>query len=327
LSTKVSGEAQWISSLRRQAAGARGRLRLGIGDDCAILRPRLGEEIVVTTDLSLEGVHFRRDWHTPESAGHRCLARGLSDVAAMGARPISAFLSLALPPELAGDWADRFACGLLALAGAHGVPLAGGDTAQAPGASGKALLAADITLLGAVPSGRALLRSGARAGDLIYVTGTLGGAAAELRVLAREPAAFARLRRASGAHPHLFPEPRCSVGPRLLALASAVIDVSDGLSTDLQHLCQESGLSAELDQGALPIAPRADLALALNGGEDYQLLFTTPAARRVPRTIAGVPVTRIGRMLPRRRGAPRMVLIGADGSRSAIEAGGWQHLQ
>ena len=277
--------------------------------------------MVVTTDLSLEGVHFRRDWHTPESVGHRCLARGLSDVAAMGARPIAVFLSVALPPELAGVWASRFARGLLALAREHGVPLAGGDTAQAPGA-----LSADITVLGAVPQGRALLRSGAREGDSIYVTGTLGGAAAELRYLAQQPGRFQRLRRDAASHPHLFPVPHCAVGPRLLALASAAIDVSDGLSTDLEHLCLKSGLGAELERAALPIAPGAYLMLALHGGDDYERLFTTPPARRVPRRIAGVAVTRIGRMVPRSPRGPRMLLIAQGGESSALKPGGWQHL-
>ncbi len=326
---RASGEARWIALLRKHTPAASGRLRLGIGDDCAILRPRAGEEIVVTTDFSLENVHFRRDWHTPESGGHRCLARGLSDVAAMGARPVAAFLSLALPPELAGAWAERFAHGLLALARAHDVPLAGGDTAGSPPSPdrGQALVAADIMVLGAVKAGHALLRSGARAGDRLYVTGALGGAAAELARLAREPARFAALRRASNSHPHLFPQPRVAVGIRLLRLASAAIDVSDGLSTDLDHLCEASGLAAEIDIDALPLAAGADLALALNGGEDYELLFTAPRTRRVPRVIAGVPVTPIGRMLTPARGTPRMTLVDEHGKRTPLKPGGWQHLR
>ena len=134
----MAGERELIAGIRRRAdhllAGRRknGILTLGIGDDCAILRPRRGEEMVVTTDLSLENVHFRRDWHPPQSVGHRCLARGLSDLAAMGARPEAAFLSLALPAELTGQWMDGFFDGLLALAGRHQVPLAGGDMAKSP---------------------------------------------------------------------------------------------------------------------------------------------------------------------------------------------------
>ena len=185
----VSGERELIAAIRKRApadgqAGKRGILTLGIGDDCAILRPRRKQEMVVTTDLSLENVHFRREWHPPQSVGHRCLARGLSDLAAMGARPEAAFLSLALPAELTGEWMERFFNGLMALAERCQVPLAGGDTAKAP------MVIADIVLLGSVPKGKALLRSGARAGDVLYVTGALGGSAAELLALEQRPAKF-----------------------------------------------------------------------------------------------------------------------------------------
>ena len=162
-----------IERIRRRAGGPATSLQLGIGDDCAILRPRPGQDLLVTTDFSLEGRHFRRDWHSPESIGHRALARGLSDLAAMGARPMAAFLSLALPRSVARDtdWLDGFLDGLLGLAAQHSVPLAGGDTSESPSEH----VLADIVLLGSAPQGRALRRSGARAGDLIYCTGALGG--------------------------------------------------------------------------------------------------------------------------------------------------------
>jgi thiamine-monophosphate kinase len=210
------GERALIAAIRARAARPGAALRLGIGDDCAILRPPAGHEIVVTTDLSLEHVHFRRDWHPPESVGHRCLARGLSDLAGMGARPLAAFLSLAVPPALArrirgSSWLDRFLDGLLALAEEAGVPLAGGDTAQSPvvaaGAAAAApsgLAVADIVLLGSVPRGRALLRSGARPGDRIYVTGALGGAAAELLALERNRPSLPEWRKR-------FPDTRISI--------------------------------------------------------------------------------------------------------------------
>ena len=159
---------------------------LGIGDDCAILRPPSGHELLVTTDFTLEGSHFRRDWHPPESVGHRTLARGLSDLAAMGARPLAAFLSLALPAKMltsrAGQaWVERFFIGLRGLANRHQVPLAGGDTSESP----CGLVLADIMLIGSAPSGRALRRSGGGVGDALYVTGELGGAAAELAAMQR----------------------------------------------------------------------------------------------------------------------------------------------
>ncbi|HEX4021960.1 MAG TPA: thiamine-phosphate kinase [Acidobacteriaceae bacterium] len=356
----VPTERALIASLRRQtknlpAAQVRS-VRLGIGDDCAILRIPARHEMLLTTDLSLETTHFRRDWHPPESVGHRCLARGLSDLAAMGAHPLAAFLSLALPRELMTaqrnrpSWRDRFFAGLLALAKEHRLPLAGGDTAQSPagiragntrsantGPESTSIAIADIVLVGSAPRNRALLRSAAKAGDRIYVTGHLGGAAAELAALAAHPRRFAKVTHASRlfAHPHLFPQPRVAVGESLLArrLATAAIDISDGLSTDLDHLCEESGLAAVIDVATLPIHPLAaseknSLHLALHGGEDYELLFTASAQTKIPRSIAGVPITCIGQMQPARRKQPRMQLLRRVGTRPVLEplpTQGWEH--
>ncbi|HET6215509.1 MAG TPA: thiamine-phosphate kinase [Acidobacteriaceae bacterium] len=320
---KTAGERELIAAIRRRAdqllKGRRksGILTLGIGDDCALLRPRRGEELVVTTDLSLENVHFRRDWHPPQSVGHRCLARGLSDLAAMGARPEAAFLSLALPPDLTASWMDLFLDGFMALAQRYRVPLAGGDMAKSP------LVIADIVLLGSVPKGKALLRSGARAGDLIYVTGSLGGSAAELRALERQPSAFHAADTLR--HPHLYPEPRLSAGRKLRRLATAAIDVSDGLSTDLAHLCEESGLAAEIDAEALPVDARATLEQALHGGEDYELLFTASPKTRVPGQLEGVLTHAIGRM--KKRGKRPQVAMNQGDTRSELAAAGWEHFR
>ncbi len=331
---KTAGERELIAAIRTRADQILGRrkrgiLTLGIGDDCALMRPRRGEDLVVTTDLSLENVHFRRDWHPPESVGHRCLARGLSDLAAMGARPEAAFLSLALPEDLTGSWMGGFLDGLMALAERHQVPLAGGDTAKSPPGMhrrGGGLVVADIVLLGSVPKGRALLRSGARPGDGIYVTGALGGSAAELLALERQPADFRTKDKAR--HPHLYPEPRLAAGRKLLRdrLATAAIDVSDGLSTDLSHLCEESGVAAEIDAEALPVDARATLEQALHGGEDYELLFTAPPKAVVPSQLGGVSVHRIGRMKKPGRG-PLMEIVRQDGKRTALAAGGWEHFR
>lgn len=333
---KARGELALIEHIRRRAtratAGRSGELRLGIGDDCAILRPKPGEEILVTTDFSLEGRHFRRDWHTPESAGHRTLARGLSDLAAMGARPVAAFLSLAVPRSVAleGKWLERFLKGLLSLATRVQVPLAGGDTAEAPGAQ----VLADIVLLGAAPAGLALRRSGARAGDRLFCTGALGGAAAELLGLAqpgKAPAAAGQ-----NPHPQLFPEPRLATGQALLRrrLASAAIDLSDGLSTDLRHLCEAAGIGAEVFATQVPLHPLANphgqtkaLELALNGGEDYELLFTADPGTRMPRSLGGVAVTEVGRMVAQGRGRPLVTLVEASGKRTPLKAAGWEHLR
>ena len=331
------GELALIAAIReralRQGRGKSRMLVLGIGDDCAVLRPTRGEDLVVTTDLSLEKVHFRRDWHPPESVGHRCLARGLSDLAAMGARPQAAFLSLSLPRTLSGRWAERFLEGLMLLAESYGVPLAGGDTAESPSELGTrkgGLVTADIVLLGSVPSGKALLRSGALAGDVVYVTGLLGGAAAELRALGKHPAAVRKNGKVR--HPHLYPEPRVDAGRKLLQarLATAAIDVSDGLSTDLAHLCEESGLTAVLDAEAIPVDPAATLQDALHGGEDYELLFTARPKTVIPASLGGVQVHAIGRMAG--RGAKHgpgslMELRTGNGKRLPLIRGGWEHFR
>lgn len=328
-----AGELALLSAIRARAGeiadpnGRKSRVRLGIGDDCALLRPRSGEELAVTTDLSIEGRHFRLDWHSPESVGHRTLARGLSDLAAMGARPVAAFLSLGLPRELTiasaawpKAWVERFLDGLLALAAEHGVPLAGGDLAESP------LAIADIVLTGSVPPGKALLRSGAQPGDRIYVTGSLGGAAAEFAALERSPQSFAQATRASQTAPHLYPQPRIAQGLwlRKHRFASAAMDLSDGLSTDLARLCTESGVAAEVDAAALPLAIGATLAMALHGGEDYELLFTAAASAKLPRTIAGVAITPIGRILRAKARRPKVSLRTEAGS-EPLEARGWEH--
>jgi thiamine-monophosphate kinase len=313
------GEREMIAAIRKRALQTgwrkKGILSLGIGDDCAVLRPRRNQEVVVTTDLSLENVHFNRLWHPPESVGHRCLARGLSDLAAMGARPEAAFLSLALPEELTGEWMERFFNGLMALAERCQVPLAGGDTAKAP------MVIADIVLLGSVPKGEALLRSGARAGDVLYVTGALGGSAAELIALEQQPAHFRGT--STAGHPHLYPEPRLAAGRKVRRLATAAIDVSDGLSTDLAHLCDESDLAAEIEAAALPVDARATLEQALHGGEDYELLFTAPPKVLMPNSLGGVLVHPIGRM--KKRGKGPQVMLDRDGARSELAAAGWEH--
>jgi thiamine-monophosphate kinase len=334
---RVAGAA---SHARHGVLGKKAGLRLGIGDDCALLAPRADEELAVTTDLSIAGRHFRLDWHQPEAVGHRALARGLSDLAAMGARPLAAFLSLGLPhplTEAAGSrraatrsWVQRFLDGLLALAEAHKTPLAGGDLAESP------VAIADIVLVGAVPRGRALLRSGARAGDLLYVTGSLGGAAAGLARLATlaeaqpRPARAPRIPKKLEAllSPHLHPLPRIAQGLLLQRrrLASAALDLSDGLSTDLAHLCAESGVAAEVDASLLPIHPAATLAQALHGGEDYELLFTASPTARLPRAIAGVPVTRIGHILKPRAGQPAVTLLTQQGPQP-LEPHGWEHFR
>lgn len=313
-------EKSIIAGIRKRAK-RRPAVRLGIGDDCAALRIPPGHEALVTTDFSLEGVHFRREWHSPEVVGHRCLTRGLSDIAAMGGRPIAAFLSLALPRRLPQRWVDHFLSGLLRLADAFHVTLAGGDIAQSPGG-----ILADIVVVGSAPKGKAIPRSGAKPGDRVYVTGNLGGSAAALRLLS----SGRKLRPADFPH-HFDPQPRIAVGEFLRAerLAEAMIDLSDGLSTDLAHICEESGVGAEILADAVPLAAvgkparRVDLKLALHGGEDYELLFTAARRKRVPTRIAGIQITEIGQIT---RGK-RVVLVNGHGKGVELRPQGWEHFK
>jgi thiamine-monophosphate kinase len=296
-------------------------VRTGIGDDCAVLGIPSRHEALITTDFSLEGVHFRRDWHAPEVVGHRCLTRGLSDIASMGGEPLAVFLSLAVPARLPQRWIDRFLDGFLALAKQFHVPLAGGDTAQSPGG-----ILADVVLLGSVPKGRAILRSGARPGDLIYVTGELGGGADALHRL------FAgRKIRAEDYPRHFHPIPRIAIGRfvREHRLATAMIDLSDGLSTDLGHICDESRVGAEILSDAIPLArvgrPQRAVALqdALDGGDDYELLFTASPSKTVPSRIAEIPVTLIGRVTKTKK----IELVPEDGKRRPLKPEGWEHFR
>jgi thiamine-monophosphate kinase len=352
-------EKALIAQIRRMArtiGWGRSRILTGIGDDCAVLRLRLGHETLVTTDFTLEGIHFRRDWHPAESVGHRCLARGLSDIAAMGGEPVAAFLSLALPRDLPQSWVGRFTRGLISLAKQHGVALAGGDTAESPNG-----ILADIVVVGSVPKGKAILRSGARPGDRIYISGELGGsAAAVLQMQMQDTGRHPERSRSSGGakslpradtrgdlarvenaaktkrinprdYPrHFYPEPHLELG-RILrekGLATAMIDTSDGLSTDLAHICDESRVGAELNSACIPRgrvgkpAREVDLDLALHGGEDYELLFTVPASKRILSKIGGVALTHIGH-ITRSRG----IFVTGTGVSYELHPKGWEHFR
>jgi thiamine-monophosphate kinase len=314
-----------IQQIRRSARGGKSVVA-GIGDDCAVLSVPPGHELLVTTDFTIEKVHFRREWHRPEQVGRRCLTRGLSDIAAMGGEPRAVFLSLAVAGDVPQKWVDRFLKGLLELAEEFKVPLAGGDTAQSAGG-----IEADIVVVGSVPKGKAVLRSGAKAGEQIYVTGELGGSAAALAELAESKPVGAKYSRHHSRNfsRNSHPQARVAVGQwlRQKGLASAMIDLSDGLSTDLEHICDESHVGAEIEAEAIPRAEfgvgkkRVAIEFALHGGDDYELLFTSAAP--VPREVAGVRVTRIGRTTQ----SAGMRLIGADGKTMRLKAEGWEHFK
>jgi len=310
-------EKKLIEQLRR-IAGRGPSVVAGIGDDAAVLRLPPRHDLLVTTDFTIENVHFRREWHPPQIVGWRCLTRGLSDIAAMGGEPRAAFLSLALGSHVPQKWVNGFLKGLLDLAREFGIPLAGGDTAES-----RSGIQADIVVVGSVPQAKAVLRSGAKPSEQIYVTGDLGGSAWALSRLAGGKPIAAEYSR------HFRPMARVAVGRWLRehGIASAMIDISDGLSTDLEHICEESHVGAEIEAAAIPRAPTGQgkklvgLDFALHGGDDYELLFTSSKA--VPTEVKGVPVTRIGRTTK----SSGMRLVDAEGKRRKLEVKGWEHFK
>ncbi|MCC7341705.1 MAG: thiamine-phosphate kinase [Bryobacterales bacterium] len=285
-------EDAWIRRIearipvRARASSRKPGLMLGIGDDAAIYRPAPGEDLVFTTDMMIEERHFLREYPA-DSVGWKALCRSLSDIAAMGASPRFALLSLAVAPWVKPAWVDGFYDGFLALAAKYKVLLAGGDLSRAARAS------IDVMVCGAVPAGEALRRGTARAGDTLYVSGALGGASLGLRS-GRSRSATGRAARER----HLRPEPRVALGNALRrrGIASAAMDLSDGLSSDLARLARASGLAARL-QRPLPVFPGASESDALHGGDDYELLFAAPSADRIPGRIAGQRIARVGQLI------------------------------
>ncbi len=284
---------------------------LGVGDDAALVRPRAGTEIAVSTDLLVEGRHFRAG-ADPRKLGHKALAVNLSDMAAMGATPRWTTLALSLP-GVDEAWIAAFAEGLFALAARFGVELIGGDTVRGP-------RSICICILGEVPEGQALRRDGARAGDDVWVSGELGGAAL----------ALAQPGIAEAEHRLHEPEPRVALGERLRGRASAAIDVSDGFAQDLGHILERSRCGAQVQYERLPkcatfariVQPELERKCVLSGGDDYELIFTAPQAARaaiedVARDI-GVPLARVGTI---RAGAPTLSIADGQGNEIPVARG------
>ncbi len=323
----MRGEAEIIRFLaeRFRAGGA---VRVGIGDDAAVLAGDARRDWVLTTDLLVENVHFVRRWQPPRAVGWKALARSLSDVAAMGARPIAALVALALPADTPTAWVKEFFRGIDVLARRFDVRVVGGDLSSA------LLVVADVQVLGEVEKGRALLRSGARPGDLLFASGTLGlSQLGLLHLRAGGASAQPLLKRALRAH--FYPWPRVALARALQRYRpSALIDLSDGLSTDLHHLCEASRVGACLFAARLPavdvpapLARRLHITgaeLALHGGEDYHLLFTLPRSRpRLPEKLAGAKLTAIGEITR----DPRVVLVDSSGRTERLPPRGWDHFQ
>jgi thiamine-monophosphate kinase len=331
-------EFDFINSLRQRAGSSTQSLVAGIGDDAAVFRSAAGKETVITADLLVEDIDFRRTTTPPYLLGHKALAVSLSDIAAMGARPLWSLVSIGVPDDIwQTDFVERLYDGVLGLAQRYGVQLIGGDTSRTT-----ENIVIDSIVTGECAAGTSVMRSGASPGDEIFVTGSLGAAAAGLRLIER------------GAHlaeqnlgdddsqkldhillRQLRPEPRVGWGIVLgeERLATSMIDLSDGLSSDLNHLCNASGVGALIDSSLLPVDDRVQelcgrraldpLQLALHGGEDFELLFTVKVgnAARLPRKVDGVEITRIGEITVAGAG----VKI-SEGSRTwELKPGGWMH--
>ena len=352
------GEYGLIARLKTILPTSSPDLIVGIGDDCAAIKLDDNRLLLATCDIQVEGEHFRRDYLTPYQIGRRALAVNLSDIAAMGGKPTFAFISLGLPPDLPTEDFDDLQRGIADIANEFGVIVAGGNLSRSP-----AGLIVDVFLLGETTSDRLLTRSGARPGDRVFVTGHLGASAAGLRLLESSLANPDKSGLASCSSPllishpagglkpalqveisplitsHIHPIPRIAAGQAIAASgwATAMIDISDGLAADLGHLCEQSGVGAEIRQASLPIPPElpeaaaalgvSPLDLALYGGEDYELLFTLKS--EAPDTViaaftesAGSDITEIGRILPKEDGCR---LLSDSDVRTSLPPHGWDH--
>lgn len=320
----MASEDQLIERVRRRIPSRASGLLVGIGDDAAVIRHRGRSEWVLTTDAFFENVHFLQGVHPPEAIGYKALARATSDLAAMGARSRYFLLGLALPASRTGKWLDDFLDGMASAARRFGLVLAGGDTTRYPA------VAINLTVLGEIDPGRAILRSGARPGDLICVSGTLGEAELGLQLVKRKLHKQERWKKLL--KKQFYPEPRLALGQWLAThkRATAMIDTSDGLSTDLAHICKASRVGAQVWSETIPTAavPKQlrklgldPLSMALDGGEDYELLFTVPKrlAQRLPLTVHGVSITIIGEITRDKR----IVLVDPAGKVKPLPARGW----
>jgi thiamine-monophosphate kinase len=317
------GERGLISGIRRLSRGVRADVLLGIGDDAAVLRgPR---NLLLTTDLLVEGVDFRRSFHPPRLLGRKALNVNLSDIAAMGGRPLHAVLGLALPRALEKPWLDEFLKGFLAAARESNVVLVGGDISRARN------IMISVAVTG--QSASFVPRNGARPGNRIYVSGTLGNAAMGLRLLKRGRRPGQGRAAAGLIKAFLDPVPRLELGSLLgrRRLASAMIDISDGLAVDLAHICEESGVGAELDLSRIPLSDglrklaKVPLGLALGGGEDYELLFTVRPGNesRLRRLHHDFKLTVIGRITA----AKKIVAVDPAGKRKPLQIRGYEHFR
>jgi len=302
------GENGFIRRIRERFPNT--AVTLGIGDDAAIVGIGPGNSIVYCSDLLAENTHFLRDLHPPDSIGYKAVAVNVSDVGAMGGVPLYFTLSIALPGELDLSWADGFLEGIARACGEFQVSLVGGDSSSAE------RIFVDVSMIGRAETGKEVRRSGAKPGDGIYITGALGGSALGLEHLRSGDAKHASVQR------HLYPSPRHRVGQAVASKAHAMIDISDGLSTDLGHIVEESKVSARIYKNRIPAAAGTTDVHVLHGGEEYELLIVAPD---LPATIEGVPLTRIGEIIAATM-EPQAFLI--DGTLEVtLKPAGYEHFR
>ena len=329
------GEFALIARLQqRLQQPAPAQLVRGIGDDCAVLRPTAGTDLLLTTDTQEEGVHFRRDWSTPQDIGWRCLAVNVSDIAAMGGNPLGAVIALSAPATLDVAFVEALYDGIQELATAYDCPIIGGNVSRA-----SEHLTVTITVLGDVPYGQGVYRSGAQVGDEVWVTGDLGGAKAGLEALLH-PEILTGLATSAVLRRYRRPRPRLQEAQYLRqhGVLHSLIDISDGLSSDLTHICEESGVSALLEASRIPVSEEvcaiaralhiAPLTLALHGGEDFELCLTAPAGvvSRLQRAFTAqfqCPLVCVGTIQPGRGVTLRL----SDGTLQSLSAQGYDHFR
>jgi thiamine-monophosphate kinase len=299
------GEGGLIRKIRERFKAA---VAVPIGDDAAVFDVSAGQSLVFCSDLLAENTHFLRPLHPPDSIGYKSIAANVSDVGAMGGRPLYFLISMAAPGELDVSWIDSFFDGVAKACTDFEVSLLGGDSSSSD------RIFIDVSMIGCVPAGKAIRRSGARPGDSVYVTGSLGGSALGLERLRAGDLVNRAVKR------HLYPEPRHRAGRALRDQAHAMIDISDGLSTDLGHILEESRVSARIYRDKLPAWPGAEDRQILHGGEEYELIVAAP---ELPQIVADVPLTRIGEVIGSEFDNQIFLIDGTN--QSVLKPRGWQH--
>jgi thiamine-monophosphate kinase len=332
------GEDRLVQSLAERFAGRHPRLLKGIGDDTSVSVQKGGAALLVTTDILIENTHFKRGYTPPYLLGRKALSISLSDIAAMGAKPLFFLVSIALTPGTPKKIIDELYRGLDDVAHDYGCVLAGGNTAKAAHE-----ITVSTTVIGEAPTDEVVYRKGARAGDIVFITGTVGGSALGLEALAgHDKLALKRAAWKKSVKRHLDPVPRLAAG-RMIAkrgLATAMMDISDGVALDLKRLCVESGKSAVVYLSSLPISEELKaygkktgrsplLDFALTGGEDYELLFTSPEEnlRKISALSKklGLPMTPVGRIIGRKKADQVITVLGEDGKPMTLKKLGFEH--